>query len=486
MLFNSLPFAAFAAIIAAITAALAALAPRKDIRNVILLAASYWFYAQFSPTFLIILAYVTLLNYVAPLAMQRRPASARAITLATVFLTLIPLLTYKYTTFILADLLNIDLGDWADSLLLPVGISFYTFQALSYTIDVFRSKIPARRNPIDVALFIAFFPTVLSGPIAKARHLLPQLELPTTFNPANLRTGVTLFIWGLFKKAVIADRLAAYVNLAYIAPEHQNGATLALAAIFYSIQIYCDFSGYSDMAIGTAKALGFNLQRNFRYPYFATSIKQFWRGWHISLTTWFTEYVYFSLGGNRVPKWRWTVNISLVFLLSGLWHGAATSFLIWGALHAVLYLIEHYAGLQDKNFRLPRLATLPAGLIVFLLVTIAWVYFRADNAAIATTIVTRAFTAWTSLPDAGVSAFTLAINTALLTLYLLLEWKMYRDETTTPTAPAVPNSQPTIPAAATPCEDPLIPLRSPLWLAILLLLTALFSVPTDTFVYFQF
>ena len=242
----------------------------------------------------------------------------------TILLSLSPLFIYKYLTFILSDILEIPdvlQTEWISNLILPVGISFFTFQALTYTIDLYRDKVSYCKNPIDFALFVSFFPTILSGPIEKARNLLPQIKSLHPIKWNDVTTGCSLFVWGLFKKIVIADRLATYVDWAYTDIDYVKGGTLALAALFYSIQIYCDFSGYSDMAVGVARCLGFQITQNFRFPYFSTSIKDFWKKWHISLTSWFTEYVYFSLGGNRVKlKTRWVFNITMGFRVLSLIH----------------------------------------------------------------------------------------------------------------------------------------------------------------------
>jgi D-alanyl-lipoteichoic acid acyltransferase DltB (MBOAT superfamily) len=259
------------------------------------------------------------------------------------------------------------------------------------------------------------------------------------------------------------------VDWVYGSAEYQSGATLALAAVLYSIQIYCDFSGYSDMAWGIAKALGFGVTRNFRFPYFATSIKEFWRRWHISLTSWFTEYVYFSLGGNRVRiKAHWVLNISLVFVLSGIWHGASWNFLLWGCLHALYYLVEYACGIHDKNYTHSRILQLPANIVVFILVTVAWIFFRIEDFSVATSVVERIITDIPSPIAIGASAFTFACNLLLLAVFLLFEWMLYKnmwlkEERFGDTS--VLNS---------------------MWVVVLLLIVGMCSVSADNFVYFQF
>jgi Predicted membrane protein involved in D-alanine export len=337
------------------------------------------------------------------------------------------------------------------TILLPVGLSFFTFQALSYSIDIYRKKIAPEKNVVDVALFIAFFPTLLSGPIERARNLIPQLKEKTSVNWDNFKEGAGLFIWGLFKKVVIADRLAEYVNVVYFSPESHSGSTLALAALFYSFQIYCDFSGYADMAIGSGRVMGFKIMQNFNFPYCVNTFKEFWRRWHISLTSWFTEYVYISLGGNRVSQARWILNISLVFLLSGIWHGATWSFVLWGAMHAVFYLVERFWG--------PKRPNILYHLLVFVMITFAWIFFRIENSVEAYHVVTRICSDLISPVYWGSSTFSTLLTMLLLGIFMLREYLMYRN---------------------------ILPQKSAWEYLFLLLAIGLFGVSSDQFVYFQF
>ncbi len=362
---------------------------------------------------------------------------------ASVVLTLAPLISLKYAPA------------YTDSLWLPVGLSFFTFQALSYTLDVYRGKITQPFSLLDVALFTAFFPTLLSGPIERARNLIPQLQerFPITWD--NTVAGAQLFAWGLFKKIVIADRIAEYVDKIYSHGLSESGSTLAITAALYSIQIYCDFSGYASMALGCGRMLGIRLTENFNFPYFADSIKDFWRRWHISLTSWFTEYVYISLGGNRVSKIHWICNISAVFLLSGIWHGATWSFVIWGAIHGVLYLIEHFTGLKDK-WGIYRV-------FVFASVTLAWVFFRIPDTGHACSMIAKMFTGpWLPCGIIAHMEQTVLAMCLLCLMFIAVEWCLYKQW------------------------------YSRHWLfqavcfACLLVTTALFAVSSDKFVYFQF
>lgn len=435
MFFNSFAFIGFFFAVLLVLAGERLFSRNVVLRNITLLAASYFFYGYFNLFFLLILLFVTAVNFVGGELLFRTTDNGRQTTDnrsrkwivgVTAALSLLPLIFYKYALFFtrsFSQLLNLELNtELLEGLLLPVGISFFTFQALSFTIDAYRRKIDRRPSAIDFALFVAFFPTILSGPIEKARNLLPQIR--QYFFPIfyDITQGSCIFIWGLFKKMVIADRLAQYVDWAYSIKGAASGSTLAIAAIFYSIQIYCDFSGYSDMALGVAKALGFNITKNFRQPYFSRTFKDFWRKWHIALTSWFTEYVYFSLGGSRVRlKARWVFNISTIFLLSGIWHGAAWNFLIWGALHAVYYLAEHFAGLQRSSLHWNRLGSAVMGCVVFALATIAWIFFRVETFGDASLIIGRIFTGLGSPLNVGSSTFTFGATLLMLAIFIFYE-----------------------------------------------------------------
>jgi D-alanyl-lipoteichoic acid acyltransferase DltB (MBOAT superfamily) len=272
------------------------------------------------------------------------------------------------------------------SFLLPVGISFYTFQSLSYTIDVYKGKKEPERHLGIFACYVAFFPQLVAGPIERSTSLLPQFYKAHRFEYQRIRNGIILIVWGLFKKVAIADRLAEYVNIVYSDPSGFSGLQEILATFFFTFQIYCDFSGYSDIAIGTAMILGFQLMTNFRRPYFAQSIREFWQRWHISLSTWFRDYIYISLGGNRVVKWRWYYNLLITFLISGFWHGANWTFIIWGSLHGIYIILGYvtsrwrekaagWIGLSSKS----RTGYLINLAWTFSLVGIGWIFFRANN-----------------------------------------------------------------------------------------------------------
>lgn len=474
MLFNSFNFIFFFLVVFFILIAEQYTTNRISVRNTILLLASYIFYGWFNNGFLLILLYVTIINYVTGTLLLSYNIKYRKCLLgAGIILSLLPLLFYKYAEFIITNIQHLWTGesniDCVNKWIIPIGISFFTFQALSYSIDVYRGKITEKYSLPDFMLFVSFFPTLLSGPIEKARNLLPQIRTYKRLTIDNFTDGAITFIWGLFKKIVIADRLCAYVDWAYNTAEYQSGATLAFAAILYSIQIYCDFSGYSDMALGVAKALSFDVTRNFRFPYFATTIKEFWHRWHISLTSWFTEYVYFSLGGNRVKhKIQWVFNISMVFILSGIWHGASWNFLIWGCIHAVYYLIEHACGIQRKGYTTPHILRIPANIFIFILITLTWIFFRIEDFSTAIFVLGKIITDITSPIAVGSSTFTFVCNIMLVALFFIFELLLYKriglDEN----------------------KFTRMTITNIMWVIALLLMITLFSIPTDNFVYFQF
>jgi len=274
-------------------------------------------------------------------------------------------------------------------ILLPVGISFYTFQAIGYTIDVYNNKIRAEKHFGIYALFVSFFPQLVAGPIERAKNLLPQFKQNHFMELSNISAGLKQMLWGYFMKIVIADRVALYVDAVYNNPENHNGSSFMLATFLFSVQIYCDFAGYSAIAIGAARVMGFNLMENFHRPYFAISIGQFWKRWHISLSTWFKDYVYIQLGGNRVNKYRHLLNLLITFTVSGLWHGANWTFLYWGLLHGIFLVIEVlFTGkfLWLKKFKILNL------LFIFLLTTFAWIFFRANSINDAHYIIGQIFT----------------------------------------------------------------------------------------------
>lgn len=385
-------------------------------RWVLLLAASYFFYAAWSPEYLLWIIASTLIDYVAGIQIAKsKVSSVRKGLLAFSIVSNLGLLFAAKYLNLFSDSLQVVLERFnvqmqfvdldnlpAFRMLLPVGISFYTFQTIGYTIDVYREKIEPERHLGYFALFVSFFPQLVAGPIERAGNLLPQFRVRHTFSVSRVVSGLRLALWGMFKKVVIADRLVLYVNGVYNHPADYQGLPILLATLFFAVQLYCDFSGYSDIALGVAKVMGYDLTSNFAQPYFATSIAAFWRRWHISLSGWFRDYVYIPLGGNRVPKWRWYLNLMIVFVASGLWHGANWTFALWGGLHGLYYLIEIWTkGIRDRvldsgaeRFCLeakPVLKAAIGGLVTFCLVCFAWIFFRANSVSDAFTLAGNLF-----------------------------------------------------------------------------------------------
>jgi len=389
MQFNSFEYLIFFPIVAALYFAL----PHR-FRWILLLSASYFFYMCWKAEYALLILLSTLVDYWAALRMgateQRK--RRRRYLVASLIVNLGLLFSFKYFNFVSHSIQGLfgGLGLSNDfpmlNVLLPVGISFYTFQTLSYTIDVYRGVREPERHFGIFAVYVSFFPQLVAGPIERSTRLLPQFFERHGFEYNRVVDGLRLMLWGFFKKIVIADRLAVYVNQVYNHPGDFSTGPLVLATYFFAFQIYCDFSGYTDIAIGSARVMGYDLMENFRRPYFARSIAEFWRRWHISLSTWFRDYLYISLGGSRVWRWRWYYNLILVFTLSGLWHGANWTFFVWGALHgAYMIMSDLTRPMREKLvsvFRLSRRPTLRTWLqagITFHLVLLAWVFFRANS-----------------------------------------------------------------------------------------------------------
>jgi alginate O-acetyltransferase complex protein AlgI len=374
MLFNSWQFAIFFPVV---TLAYFGLPHRT--RWAWLLAASAYFYAVFVPAFLAILGLSIVIDYVAGIVIEDASPKLRRPALIVSLLANIGLLAiFKYGAFawenvsMAASWFGADLP-MIPRLMLPIGLSFHTFQAMSYTIEVYRGRQRAERHLGVYALYVMFYPQLVAGPIERPQNLLHQFREPHAFDYDRVRDGLLRMAWGLIKKVVIADRLAAAADAVFDLPTAHSGLAPALGVICFGIQIYCDFSGYSDIAIGAASVMGFTLMENFQRPYFARSIPEFWSRWHISLSTWFKDYVYIPLGGNRVGAPRRCANLLIVFLISGLWHGANWTFVVWGAYHGILMIL---AVLLGGRVRLPDIVK---RLSTFALVSVGWVFFRADS-----------------------------------------------------------------------------------------------------------
>lgn len=391
MLFNSLHFLVFFPVVVLLYFVL----PFR-FRWAMLLAASYYFYMAWRAPYALVLAALTLIDYTAGRLIAAEPSQRRRLRYLFVSLSanLGLLFTFKYLDFF-ARTLNAGLAGLGIpgalptlGLVLPIGISFHTFQTMSYAIEVYRRRVPAERHLGRFALYVAFFPQLVAGPIERPQRLLPQFRERHTFDSVRAADGLRLMLWGFFKKCVIADRLASPVDVVFANPTAFEPVALLVATLAFTMQIYCDFSGYSDIAIGAARVMGFRLSENFRTPYAAESMVEFWRRWHISLSSWFRDYVYLPLGGNRVGPLRRLCNLMITFLLSGLWHGANWTFVLWGALHGTAVSASVFG--QDLGARLSRavrLGSFPAlravlrTTVTFGIAAVSWVFFRANSVA---------------------------------------------------------------------------------------------------------
>lgn len=414
MLFNSIAFLLFFPIVCIIYYLIPA--SKLRIRNLFLLFASYYFYMNWEPAYALLILTSTGVTYLAALGIDYSNAESRKkmYLVTSIVLNLSILFLFKYYNFIAS---NIDVLLHASglgmkvpkfSLLLPVGISFYTFQALGYSIDVYRGTTKVERDFFTYALFVSFFPQLVAGPIERSNNLLPQFREEHQFDYERVMEGLRLMLWGYFMKLVLAERCGIYVDYVFDNLPNHNGGSFLLASLLFPFQIYGDFAGYSLIAIGVAKVLGFRLMINFRRPYFAASVGEFWHRWHISLSTWFKDYLYIPLGGNRVSKSRTYFNLFVTFLVSGIWHGANWTFLLWGGLHGLFICIERSLGVGKRTY--VGLSRFCHWLVTFILVSIAWVIFRASNLQDVWTIVTGIFTNWGHpLGDyANLAAFVMA------------------------------------------------------------------------------
>ena len=436
MLFNSLQFIFFFIVV---TLAYYSLPHRGRIW--ILLLASCYFYAVFKPIYILILFVTIIVDYFAGIWIANNTGSKRKWILVLSLVSNIGFLAYfKYYNFFIENLNNtlFNFGSNAHfdllDILLPIGLSFHTFQAMSYTIEVYRGNQKAEKDFSIYALYVMFYPQLVAGPIERPQNLLWQFHTYFKYNFENIKAGLMRIAWGMFKKVVIADRLAMLVDYSYDNPLDHNGLTLLVATIFFTFQIYCDFSGYSDIAIGTARVMGFKLMENFDAPYSSTSISEFWRRWHISLSGWFRDYLYIPLGGNRVREYRKYFNLFFVFMMSGLWHGAAWTYIVWGALHGI-YLV--FAQLRDKYlpFSLSKSPNAPITkfinlTITFILVMFTWVFFRAKGMSNAKIIFKKIFSFSSYDAIATPFYFNEMIFCWVLIVILLLKDKFLRNIST--------------------------------------------------------
>jgi D-alanyl-lipoteichoic acid acyltransferase DltB (MBOAT superfamily) len=392
MLFNSIDFAIFLPIVFI----LYWFVTKKNLKlqNILIVAASYLFYGWWDWRFLSLILFSTIVDYSVGIGLlkQESPAKRKILLWTSILVNLGFLGFFKYYNFFLENFINTfsllgsEIKANSLNIILPVGISFYTFQTLSYSIDVYKRKLEPTKDFIAFSAFVSFFPQLVAGPIERATHLLPQFYKKRTFDYSKSVDGMRQILWGLFKKIVIADNCAKYANLIFNNSADYYGSSLALGALFFTFQIYGDFSGYSDIAIGTSRLFGFDLMRNFNFPYFSRDIAEFWRRWHISLSTWFRDYLYIPLGGSRGGTWMKVRNTFIIFIVSGFWHGANWTFIVWGALNAVYFLPLLLTNKNRNNMEtvalgkmFPSLNEIGSILITFGLTVFAWIFFRAEN-----------------------------------------------------------------------------------------------------------
>ena len=423
MLFTSYQYAVFVVLAYCAYYGAARLSSGRQLQNLVLLALSYVFYAMWDARWCLLLATITATGLLGGLLLERMESRRRLVLVAVLVVDLGVLGLFKYYQFFADSFAGLLGGaglsaDWVTlHLVLPIGISYYVFQNLSYVIDVYRRDIEATTAIVEYATALSFFPQLLSGPITRPRDLLPQLMQRRDFDDERARDGLRQVLWGLTKKMLIADNIGVQVDYVWRNIGSLDGLTLVIAAVLYSVQIYCDFSGYADIAIGTAKLFNLRLSRNFEYPYFSISVRMFWRRWHMTLASWMRDYVYIPLGGNRVGALRRAFNVLVTFLLVGLWHGASWTFVVWGLLHGTYLVIESRlrASRRTAAHNAARVwSSVISGVVVFALVTFAWVFFRAPSLGAAVDYLTRAVTHPLDAVDHARYVPTLAAGAAIL------------------------------------------------------------------------
>lgn len=479
MLFNSLHYLFFLPIVFIFYWLL----NKKDLRyqNLFLLVVSYYFYSCWDWRFLFLLIFSTGLDFFTGLRMYNSQSNEvrKFWFWLSIIINIGFLGVFKYYNFFASSFSNFlasigfEVQIWSLQVILPVGISFYTFHGLSYVIDVYYGRIKPEKNIVDYSLFVSYFPLLVAGPIERATHLLPQIKSKRYFNYSKAIDGLRQILWGLFKKIVIADNCADYANFMFDSPESYNGSALFLGSMFFAFQIYGDFSGYSDIALGTSKLFGIDLLKNFNYPYFSRSIAEFWRRWHISLSTWFRDYLYFPLGGSRVGILKKIRNTFIIFIISGLWHGANWTFIIWGFLNA-LFIIPSILSKTNRNFldivatdtRFPSLKELIQILVTFILICFTWIFFRSDNLQEAFFYLSQMFSkSFFSLPSKKPSSFIIVF----LIFFILIEWIGRRDNFAIEKATLIRNKL----------------LRRTFYICLILIIF-LFAGKDQEFIYFQF
>ena len=486
MTFNSLPFLIFYPVVLLLYFVLP-----KRARLPLLLAASYFFYMYYQPSLIVLILATTLVSWLAALGISRTENKyvRRLLLSLSLIVCLGTLFFYKYFNFLMESIFGIaslfgDVGSpFLLSLALPVGISFYTFQTLSYVIDVYRGKIEYEKNFLYYALFVSFFPQLVAGPIERPENLLPQLKKQHTFNKTDAMMGAKHILVGYFKKICVADLLAQTVNLVYNAPKEASPIGIIVATAIFAVQIYCDFSGYTDIAIGVSRVMGIRLMQNFDHPYRARTVREFWLRWHISLSSWFRDYLYIPLGGSRCAKWRHLLNLMIVFAVSGLWHGANLTFLVWGFLHGAYQVVGQLTrapraalrrrlGIEDDARWLAVVQTA----VTSLLVGFAWLFFRANSMADAMLLLSRIVSpaAWRApfslSGDLGLSFTALLTVAVSLVLLLILDRMVVYEEEKDGSAPILENGG----------------FVFVVWSVLLVYMLLLATDRVSTFIYFQF
>jgi alginate O-acetyltransferase complex protein AlgI len=442
MIFNSIDFAIFLPIVFILYWALQKYALKWQ--NIFVALASYLFYGWWDWRFLLLILFSTVIDYSIGISLGKTSDEKKRMYLlwSSIAVNLGILGFFKYYNFFLDNFITAfqffgtDITYSSIKIILPVGISFYTFQTLSYSIDVYRRKLEPTIDFIAFSAFVSFFPQLVAGPIERATNLLPQFNKKRTFNYDQASQGLYLIIWGLFKKVVIADSCALYANSIFSDYESMNSASLALGAIYFAFQIYGDFSGYSDIAIGTSRLFGFDLMRNFNLPYFSRDIAEFWRRWHISLSTWFRDYLYIPLGGSRGDKWSQIRNTFIIFIVSGFWHGANWTFIVWGTLNALYFIPllirgknRRYIDIVALDSKLPSIREFISMISTFSLITLGWIFFRSDTIGEALGYIIRMFSfdfegGFQFLANARYTPELLPI----LGMFLVLDWNSRRNE----------------------------------------------------------
>lgn len=434
MLFNSIDFAIFLPIVFVLYWFV--IYKNLKLQNLLIVVASYTFYGWWDYRFLSLILFSTIVDYAVGYRLKRteKPTTRKLLLWISILVNLGFLGFFKYYNFFLDNFITAfsffgrEIKANSLNIILPVGISFYTFQTLSYTIDIYRKKLEPTKDFVAFAAFVSFFPQLVAGPIERAVYLLPQFYRKRKFDYSKAADGMRQMIWGLFKKIVIADNCAEYANMIFNNSDQYSGASLFIGVLFFTFQIYGDFSGYSDIAIGTARLFGFDLMRNFAFPYFSRDIAEFWRRWHISLSTWFRDYLYIPLGGSRGGTWMKIRNTFIIFVVSGFWHGANWTFIIWGALNAIYFLPLMLKNKNRNNLeivaqgkKLPTLKEFLNMLATFLATIFAWIFFRAESISHAFSYLAGIFTDFKSY----FSAETYANYTKLLffiLFFILMEW----------------------------------------------------------------